>query len=136
MNVLLVGLDSRTDAQGNPLPPTVLAALHAGGDSGELNTDTLILVHIPAKLTQPIVAVSIPRDSYAAVPGSARTKSTRLPARTLDARSTLAAQGIRGQQLDRLARQAGRRERVQTVQQLTGVTLDHYAEINLAGSMR
>jgi anionic cell wall polymer biosynthesis LytR-Cps2A-Psr (LCP) family protein len=61
MNVLVVGLDSRTDAQGNPLPPPVLAALHAGGDDGELNADTLILVHIAAAPTQPPVAVSIPR---------------------------------------------------------------------------
>jgi anionic cell wall polymer biosynthesis LytR-Cps2A-Psr (LCP) family protein len=45
-DILLVGMDSRTDAHGNPLPASVLAALRAGDNAGEL-TDTLILVHIP-----------------------------------------------------------------------------------------
>jgi LCP family protein required for cell wall assembly len=134
MNILLVGLDSRTDAQGNPLPPQVLAALHAGGDSGELNTDTLILVHVPAEPTQPTVAVSIPRDSYVTVPGFGAHKINSAYQRGLfAAKPTLAAQDIRGPELDRLARQAGGRELVRTVQQLTGVTIDHYAEVNLAG---
>ncbi|HZA18650.1 MAG TPA: LCP family protein [Pseudonocardiaceae bacterium] len=134
MNVLLVGLDSRTDAQGNLLSPQVLAALHAGGNSGELNADTLILVHVAAEPTQPTVAVSIPRDSYVTVPGFGAHKINSAYRRgMLDAKPTLAAQGINGPELERLARQAGARKLVQTVEQLTGVTLDHYAEINLAG---
>jgi LCP family protein required for cell wall assembly len=134
MTVLLVGLDSRTDAQGNPLPPQVLAALHAGGDSGELNTDTLILVHVPAEPTQPTVAISIPRDSYVTVPGFGAHKINSAYQRGLLAeKATLSAQHLSGPELDRLARQAGGRELVRTVEQLTGVTLDHYAEINLAG---
>jgi LytR_cpsA_psr family len=64
-----VGLDSRTDAQGHPLPPEVLTALHAGGDDGEVNTDALSLVHVPTESSQPTIAVSIPRDSYVTVPG-------------------------------------------------------------------
>ena len=32
-NILLVGVDSRTDAQGNPLPQEVLEQLHTGGDN-------------------------------------------------------------------------------------------------------
>ncbi|MBV8997319.1 MAG: LCP family protein, partial [Pseudonocardiales bacterium] len=51
----------------------------------------------------------------------------------LAAKPTLAAQNFSGPELDRLIREAGGRELVQTVEQLTGVTLDHYAEINLAG---
>jgi LCP family protein required for cell wall assembly len=134
MDVLLVGLDSRTDAQGNPLPPQVLAALHAGGDSGELNTDTLILVHFPAEPTQPTVAVSIPRDSYVTVPGFGTHKINSAYQRGLfAAKPALAAQYVSGPELDRLARQAGGRELVRTVEQLTGITIDHYAEINLAG---
>lgn len=134
MNVLLVGLDSRTDAQGNLLSPQVLAALHAGGNSGELNADTLILVHVAAEPTQPTVAVSIPRDSYVTVPGFGAHKINSAYRRgMLDAKPTLAAQGINGPELERLARQAGARKLVQTVEQLTGVTLDHYAEVNLAG---
>jgi hypothetical protein len=51
----------------------------------------------------------------------------------LAAKSTLIAHGVTGRELDRLAHQAGRQALVQTVEQLTGLTLDHYAEINLAG---
>ncbi len=48
MNVLLIGLDSRKDQNGNDLPPQeLLDKLHAGdSDSGGYNTNTLILVHI------------------------------------------------------------------------------------------
>jgi LCP family protein required for cell wall assembly len=133
-NVLLVGLDSRTDAQGHPLPPEVLTALHAGGDDGEVNTDALLLVHVPTESSQPTIAVSIPRDSYVTVPGFGAHKiNSAYHQEVVKATSTLAAQGINRPQLDRLARQAGRRELIQTVEQLTGLTVDHYAEINLAG---
>ena len=44
INLLLVGQDGRSD-----LTPEQLAELHAGqNDSGGLNTDTMIPVHIPA----------------------------------------------------------------------------------------
>src|SRR5580765_3280195 len=46
---LLVGLDARTDAAGNPLPPQLLDALHAGADEGQLHTDTMILLRIPGR---------------------------------------------------------------------------------------
>src|SRR3954463_13828702 len=46
-DLLLVGLDSRTDRAGNPLPRQLLDALAAGPDEGTLNTDTLILVRMP-----------------------------------------------------------------------------------------
>ena len=134
MNVLVVGLDSRTDNQGNPLPQQVLAALHAGGNDGELNSDTLILVHVPAEAAQPTVAVSIPRDSYVSVPGFGTHKiNSAYQWGMRNAQSELAAQGVTGPQLGQLARQAGARELVQTVEHLTGVTLDHYVQINLAG---
>ena len=64
---LLVGLDARTDANGNPLPPALLDAIHAGPDEGQLHTDTIILLHVPALPGEPAVAVSIPRDSYVAL---------------------------------------------------------------------
>jgi anionic cell wall polymer biosynthesis LytR-Cps2A-Psr (LCP) family protein len=68
-DILLVGLDSRTDADGNPLPQQVLDALHAGPDEGTPNTDTVILVRVPDDPTEPTTAVSIPRDSYVQIPG-------------------------------------------------------------------
>src|SRR4051812_47998968 len=68
-NILLVGLDSRNDAQGNPLPQSILDELHAGdGSDGGDNTDTMILVHIPAGGGD-AVAFSIPRDAYVRLAG-------------------------------------------------------------------
>ncbi|MGH6656929.1 MAG: LCP family protein, partial [Actinocrinis sp.] len=68
-NILLMGLDSRKDNQGNDLPPAILSQLHAGSSSdvGGYNTNTLILLHIPADGSRAI-ALSIPRDDYVDLP--------------------------------------------------------------------
>ena len=48
-NILLLGIDSRTDPQGNPLPAALLDALHAGdGSDGGDTADSITVVHIPA----------------------------------------------------------------------------------------
>jgi anionic cell wall polymer biosynthesis LytR-Cps2A-Psr (LCP) family protein len=62
MNLLLVGSDSRTS-----LTVEQERELHTGGDSGR-NTDTMILVHVPADGSQ-AAFVSFPRDSYVEIPG-------------------------------------------------------------------
>ncbi|OOK70139.1 cell envelope-related transcriptional attenuator domain protein [Mycobacterium kansasii] len=71
MNILLIGLDSRKDQEGNDLPWSILKHLHAGdSDQGGYNTNTLILVHVGAD--GKVVAFSIPRDDwvpFAGVPG-------------------------------------------------------------------
>ena len=132
---LLVGLDSRTDAAGNPLPPDLLARLRAGVDEGQLHTDTMIVLHVPAGRNARAVAISIPRDSYVVLAGGrARHKINSAYGRaTARAEDDLAEQGVTGPDLDRRARDAGRRALVATVQQFTGEQIDHYAEINLAG---
>jgi hypothetical protein len=49
MNILLIGLDSRKDQDGNDLPWSILKQLHAGdSDDGGYNTNSLILVHVGA----------------------------------------------------------------------------------------
>ena len=133
-DILLVGLDSRTDAAGNPLPRELFDALDVGPDQGTLNTDTLILVRIPDEAGLPTTAVSIPRDSYVAIPGFGTHKINSAYARAAAAaRTGLAAQGVTGPALEQQAAQAARRTLVTTVEQLTGVSVDHYAEVNLAG---
>ena len=133
-NILLVGLDTRTDAQGDPLPPEQLAALHAGSSSdGGDNTDTMIVIHIPAG-GGAATAFSIPRDSYVQLAGgfgnhkinSAYTYGENA------ARPQLAAQGMSGPELEVAAAEAGARTAIGTVQALTGLTITHYAAINLA----
>jgi LCP family protein required for cell wall assembly len=132
---LLVGLDARTDANGNPLPQAVLDALHAGPDDGQLHTDTIILLHVPALPGEPAVAVSIPRDSFVTLAdGSGKHKINSAYDRGLiAAEKGLTAQGVTGPELDRRGREAGRAALVATVESLTGTQIDHYAEINLAG---
>lgn len=134
-DILLVGLDSRTDVHGNPLPQSVLNALDAGPDDGEVNTDTLILVRVPDDPSLPATAVSIPRDSYVTLAGDyGKHKINSAYGRALTStRNALAAQGVTGDDLTRQADQAGRRELIATVEEFTGLSVDHYAEVNLAG---
>ncbi|WP_214403749.1 LCP family protein [Pseudonocardia lacus] len=132
---LLVGLDARTDAAGNPLPQPLLDALHAGPDEGQLHTDTIMLLHVPAGDDGAAVAVSIPRDSFVPIAGAHGTHKINSAYRRgkAAAEEALQAQGITGPELDRRGREAGRATLVATVQDLTGITVDHFAEINLAG---
>eukprot|EP01037_Dinobryon_pediforme_P001178 gene1178-1194_t len=69
-NILLLGLDSRRDNNGNDLPRKLLDLMHVGSSSsvGGYNTNTMILIHIPAN-GKNAVAISIPRDDYVAVAG-------------------------------------------------------------------
>jgi LCP family protein required for cell wall assembly len=134
-DILLVGLDSRTDAQGNPLSKEVLAQLRAGQADGELNTDSLIFVHIPNDGSK-AVAISLPRDSYVDIPGGfGKHKINSAYARAmLDARKTLQADGVSDpKELDQKANEAGAKTLIKTVEKLTGSTIDNYAAINLLG---
>ena len=108
---LLVGLDSRTDAAGNPLPPELLAELRAGTDEGQLHTDTIILVHVPGGPDAGAVAISIPRDSFVLLAGGARKHkiNSAYGRATRQAEERLAAAGVSGPELDRRSREAGRR---------------------------
>src|ERR1700709_1910318 len=67
IDILLVGLDSRTDAHGNPLSAEERATLRAGGEVST-NTDAIVLVRIPNN-GKSATAISIPRDSYVQAPG-------------------------------------------------------------------
>jgi LCP family protein required for cell wall assembly len=104
-NWLLVGSDSR---QG--LSVEQQKDLTTGGDIGSSRTDTILLAHIPAlgSSTQATM-VSIPRDSYVPIPGHGRDKIN-------------AAFAMGGASL-----------LIQTVEQATGLRLDHYAEIGFVG---
>jgi LCP family protein required for cell wall assembly len=133
-DILLVGLDSRTDAQGNPLSREVLDELRAGDADGELNTDSLIFVHIPNDGSK-AVAMSLPRDSYVDIPGYGKHKINSAYARAmLQARKDLQKQGVTDpKELDVKANQAGAKELIETIEKLTGSTIDNYAAVNLLG---
>lgn len=132
-DLLLVGLDSRTDAHDNPLAPDVLARLRAGDNEGEL-TDTMILVRIPHD-GQHAVAISLPRDLYVELPdgyGKHKLNSAFARARNATAQR-LVAQGADPATVRTESVAAGRKLLLQAVKDLTGVGIDHYAEINLLG---
>jgi LCP family protein required for cell wall assembly len=133
--ILLVGLDSRTDTQGNPLPPDVLDALNAGEATGVQNTDTMMVVHIPADPAKKAFAVSLPRDSYVDIAGGFGThKLNSAYARGKNASAAqLRNDGLDDVTVERESTTAGRRNLIATIQDLTGLTIDHYAEINLFG---
>jgi LCP family protein required for cell wall assembly len=134
-NILLVGIDSRTDANGNPLPQNVLDALHAGSDDdGGDTTDTMIVVHIPAGGAA-ATALSVPRDSYVDIAGGfGKHKINSAYSRGKNAAmNTLRAQGLTGAQLEVKANEAGAKLAIQTIEQFTGLSINHYAAVNLAG---
>ncbi|HEX5402409.1 MAG TPA: LCP family protein [Pseudonocardiaceae bacterium] len=115
-DILLVGDDSRTDAQGAPLPTSVLTRLRTQFDAG-LNTDTIILLRLP-KNGGKAYAVSIPRDTYVSIPGYRDDKIN-------------SAYGVIKSRTGSSV--AGEKALIETVQNLTGVRVDHYVEVNLYG---
>lgn len=136
-NILLIGLDSRKDQDGNDLPWSILKQLHAGdSDDGGYNTNTLIVVHVGAN--GKVVAFSIPRDDWVpfnGVPGYNHIKIKEAYGLTKQyVAQKLANQGVSSQrELETKGREAGRAATLRAVRSLTGVPIDYFAEINLAG---
>jgi LCP family protein required for cell wall assembly len=136
VDILLVGMDSRTDAQGNPLSKEALALLNGGYADGEQNTDTMILVHIPVDGTR-AVAISFPRDSYVELAdGFGKHKLNSAFARqrnTVD--QEMRSKGETDEQKIRTeSMAAGRKTLIKTIENMAGgsVRIDRYAEVNLA----
>jgi LCP family protein required for cell wall assembly len=132
IDILLVGMDSRTDAHGNPLSAEELKALRAG-DETATNTDTIILVRIPNN-GKSATAISIPRDTYVSAPGLGKTKINGVYGQTKEEkRVSLVESGVAPAEAEAEGTEAGREALIKTVADLTGVTVDHYAEIGLLG---
>ncbi|ACU77586.1 cell envelope-related transcriptional attenuator [Catenulispora acidiphila DSM 44928] len=151
VNLLLIGLDSRKDMNGNDLPTSLVEGeLHAGSSAiGYYNTNVLILMHIPAN-GGTVTAYSIPRDSDverpggpAAIPGlgtvqvpdmgKGKIKEAYGDAKNF-ADTKLAATGLKDKAKEEAeSREVGREATIRAVQNLTGVHVDHLAEVNLLG---
>ncbi|WP_431240894.1 LCP family protein [Mycolicibacterium aichiense] len=102
---LLVGSDSRAG-----LTPEQQAQLATGGDLGNGRTDTILLVHIPGLGSgAPTTMVSLPRDSYVNIPGYGKDK------------------------INAAFAEGGAPLLAQTVEEATGLHLDHYAEVGFDG---
>src|ERR1700742_759835 len=132
IDILLVGLDSRTDAHGNPLSADELATLRAGDDEST-NTDTIILVRIPNN-GKSATAISIPRDSYVDAPGVGKMKINGVYGSVKEEkRIKLVESGVSDAEADKQSTEAGREALIKTGANLTGATVDHNAEIGLLG---
>lgn len=137
-NILIMGLDSRLDENGKPLPQDIQDALHAGDDSvGFYNANVLMLVHVPADGSKS-TAISIPRDDYvetAGFPGAGfKTKIKEAYSYGFAAeQSALLAQGKPNDDSTyQAARDAGRAAEIATVSQfLGGVQIDHFVEVTM-----
>ena len=137
VNILLMGLDSRRDNQGHDLPAALLDKLHAGSSSdvGGYNTNTLILLHVPAD-GSPATAVSVPRDDWVDIPNLGWHKIKEAYGRAKAAAESALAKagsGPTGGALEAAGREAGRASAIAAVQGLLNVPIDHFAEVNLAG---
>jgi LCP family protein required for cell wall assembly len=144
-NILLMGLESRRDWDGNVLPASILKALHAGSVQGVENgvggndTNTLILIHIPAG-GKKAIGFSIPRDDWVNFAGTVGPQQQGKIDQAYGVSMYYEQQQLKQQQpsisQDQLAFQgneAGRKAAVDTVEKLTGVHIDHFAEVNLDG---
>jgi LCP family protein required for cell wall assembly len=118
MNLLLVGNDSRASAT-----EAELQQLNTEANDG-INTDTMILVHVPADGSKASF-VSFPRDSYVKIPGYGWDK--------LNAAYAYGYQGASDGATDAQKQAAGAQLLIQTISQLTGLQIDHYAEVDLLG---
>jgi LCP family protein required for cell wall assembly len=144
MNILLMGLESRTDYQGNTLSSALLTAMHAGSVYGVNNegvggqdTNTLILIHIFAG-GQRAVGFSIPRDDWVTFPqaydGQSAGKIDQAYglAYAQSLNQTVSSSMSKSQRYF-LANEAGQKATIDTVEAVTDQKIDHFAEVNLAG---
>ena len=143
MNILLMGLESRTDYDGNILPDGLLTAMHAGSVQGVKDgvggqaTNTLILIHIFAG-GQKAIGFSIPRDDWVTYPqtydGQTQGKIDQAYGDAwAQSLSQTANSSMSHNQRYLVANEAGQAATIATVSALTGVHIDHFAEVNLAG---
>lgn len=106
-NILLIGSDNRGD--GNE---------EYGEDSGTQRSDTTILLHLSADRTN-ATAMSIPRDLMAHVPSCQSPGGATVPARF--------------EQFNWAFEQGGAACTIRTVEDMTGVRIDHHLIVDFTG---
>ncbi|CAM5523327.1 LCP family protein [Streptomyces abikoensis] len=115
MNILLVGTDAR-----DRIDPAERRRYHLGGAACHC-TDTVMLLHLSAARDR-VSVISLPRDSYAEIPAHVDRAGRPRPAHP--------------QKLNAAYAEGGPGLTVRTVEQLTGVHVDHYLEVDFISFMR
>jgi LCP family protein required for cell wall assembly len=112
-NILLVGDDHR--------PPGATAAelaqLSTTQDGGSVNTDTIMVLHIPADGSK-ATGISLPRDSWVDIPGFGMNK--------LNSAFEFGSENGGGDT-------GGARLLIATIQNITGLTIDHFVRVSMLG---
>jgi anionic cell wall polymer biosynthesis LytR-Cps2A-Psr (LCP) family protein len=143
MNILVMGLESRTYWDGTSIDHHIATILHTGtatDNNGGNAANTLILLHIFAG-GQRAVGFSIPRDAYVPMIGTLGFGTS--PSKIDNAYGYAMAQQITNDltahpswsvaQRNLDGNYAGQNAEIQTVQALTGVTINKFIELNLVG---
>ena len=113
VNVLVVGSDNRDSLTRKQRRETGISRADFGR-----HTDTLLLAHIGGGLGR-VTVVSIPRDSLVDIPAHTSPEGERITAHRGKINSAFAT--------------GGPATTVQTVQDATGLTIDHYVEVDFGG---
>jgi LCP family protein required for cell wall assembly len=123
-NILLIGNDSRAGATA-----AELSALHTGHDLQTVNTDTMMILHLPASAGAKPSIISLPRDAWVSIPGYGKGKLNSAFADAYNAARN-------HHESEKQAESAGILLTLRTLANLTGLHIDHYLQVNLLGFYR
>lgn len=125
-NILLVGNDSRVGYTNKQL-----AQVATGADGGGFNTDTILILHIPADGSKATL-ISIPRDSYVDIPDF---RAGKINGAYADGACYPpgAHRPQCGDKLTKTQQTSGAGKLMETVAKLSGLHIDHYVEVSLLG---
>ncbi|WP_338177758.1 LCP family protein [Jatrophihabitans sp.] len=122
-DILMIGNDSRAGATR-----AEQTAMHSGHDDGTVNTDTMMILHLPAGGGKPSV-ISFPRDSWVSIPGHGKGKLNSAYSDAYNA-------AIEAHRSEQQAEGAGILLTLRTLEGITGLHIDHYLQVNLIGFYR
>lgn len=114
-NILVVGNDDRAGAS-----PAELAELSTQQDGGSINTDTMMILHVPANGSKATV-ISLPRDSWVDIAGFGKGKLN-----SVYADGDSGGGGAAG----------GAKLLISTIENITGLSIDHYVSVSLLAFYR
>jgi LCP family protein required for cell wall assembly len=116
-NILIVGLDSRAG-----LSAAEQKLLYVGDDPS-VSTDSMMIIHVPADGSKATL-ISLPRDAYVDIPEGWR--KNKLNAAYADAWGETTG-------TEKQKEAAGANLLIETVKQLTGLSIDHYVQVSFGG---
>lgn len=120
-NILLTGNDDRSN-----MTNAEVHKLHVGRDGGSMATDTMMILHVPADGKRATL-ISLPRDSYVKIPGFGMNKLNAAYVLGYNENSNASKSERETDAINLL---------LTTITNLTGLTINHYIQVNLLGFVR